>query len=136
MLRLYIDRPDEGGTIDDCVSVTKAVGFVLEGETGPSGPFILEVSSPGIDRPLTRRAHFERFVGREARVRIEEKAGGRRTIIGEIAGVDDDGVALLAEGKTVTVPWDDIRDASLRGGGDPFGTSKSRAGKGGSGKRF
>jgi len=136
LLRLFIDRPDEGVTIDDCVAVTKAVGFVLEGETGPGGPYTLEVSSPGIDRPLTRRAHYERFIGREARVRVEEKAGRRHSLIGEIAGVDDDGVSLLVAGETVRVRWDDIREASLRGAEDLFGKSKPRTGKGGSGKRF
>lgn len=136
LLRLYIDRPEGAVTIDDCVKVTRAVGFVLDGEERFPGPYILEVSSPGIDRPLTRPSHFERFVGHAAKVRIDGEDGKARTVTGEIAGVGDDGVRLSVGEETETVPWDRIRSASLRGEIPVPGKEPGGKGKGPSRKRL
>jgi ribosome maturation factor RimP len=133
VLRIFIDRPGEGVSVGDCVKVTKAVGFVLEGEELIQGAYNLEVSSPGINRPLVKPAHFERFAGHGARVEYFAGPGEKKTSIGEIARVEEDSVVILSEGEEVPVRFDRIIKASLHGEkwdiGGKKGREKKRTGK-------
>jgi ribosome maturation factor RimP len=133
VLRLFIDRPEEGVSIGDCVKVSKAVGFVLEGEELIQGSYNLEVSSPGINRPLVKPAHYERFTGHGARVEFSAGAGEKKTVIGEIARVGEDSVVILSEGEETAVRFDRIIKASLHGEkwdiGGTRGSGKKRTGK-------
>jgi ribosome maturation factor RimP len=129
VLRLFIDRPGEGVSVGDCVKVTKAVGFVLEGEELVQGAYNLEVSSPGINRPLVKLSHYERFTGHGARVEYSAGPGEKKTVIGEIARVTEDSVVLLSEGKEVTVRFDRIIKANLHGEDWDIGGTKGRGKK-------
>ncbi len=89
VLRLFIDGPGEGITIDDCVKVTRSLGLVLDDREIMQGPYDLEVSSPGIDRPLVKPAHFSRFIGHDARVEYMD-GGSKTTVIGKIEKADEE----------------------------------------------
>jgi ribosome maturation factor RimP len=115
VLRLFIDSPEGRVSVGDCVKVSKAVGFVLDGEELVQGSYNLEVSSPGINRPLVKPAHFERFTGHGARVEFSPGPGEKKTLIGEIVRTEGDGVVILADGKETPVPYDRIIKANLHG---------------------
>ncbi len=133
VLRLFIDNPEGSVSVADCVKVSKSVGFVLEGEELIQGSFNLEVSSPGINRPLVKPAHFERFAGHDARVEYTAGAGVKKIVFGEIAKVGDGTVVILSEGEETVVRFDRIIKASLHGEkwdiGGTKGRGKKRAGK-------
>ncbi len=104
-LRLYIDHPD-GVDLGLCERVTAQLRDLLT-------EYTLEVSSPGIDRPLTKPEHFRRYIGRRVRVRTREKLEGRSNFTGRIAGADESAVEVdLAEGA-VTIPHERIRRSNL-----------------------
>jgi ribosome maturation factor RimP len=104
-LRLYIDHPG-GVDLALCERVTGELRDLLEA-------YSLEVSSPGIDRPLTKPDHFRRFLGRKVKVRTEEAIAGRRNFTGTLTGADDEGVLLDADGADVRIPLADIRRSNL-----------------------
>ena len=112
-LRVFIDHPD-GVTLGHCERVTHALGDLRE-------RYALEVSSPGIERPLSKPQHFERFLGRRARVRTRgdvrdgDDAGGRahRSFTGELVGASDDEVTIAADGALVAIPYAEIQRSHL-----------------------
>ncbi len=129
VLRMLIDRPGGNVSVGDCIKVSKAVGFVLEGEELIQGSFNLEVSSPGINRPLVKPAHFARFTGHGVRVEYSEDAGVKKMVIGEIARIEDDSVVIVSEGAELTVDFDRIIKANLHGESWDIGGTKGRGGK-------
>jgi ribosome maturation factor RimP len=129
VIRIFIDHPERGVTLDNCVQVTRAIGFVLDGENVIPGSYHLEVSSPGIDRPLTKAAHFERFKGKQAKVERMRENGTRETFIGEIVGVKGDTITFLAGGTEAGVALADIVRANLHGEQWDPGGGKRRAGR-------
>lgn len=88
VVRLFIDR-DNGITLDDCERVSHQVSGLLEVEDPIAGEYHLEVSSPGDDRPLFRREHFERFLGHPVRIRMAVPVAERRNFTGELIGVSE-----------------------------------------------
>lgn len=112
-LRVFIDHPD-GVTLALCEQVTASLGELRE-------RYSLEVSSPGVERPLTKPSHFRRFVGHRARVRTREAleaqaASGTlraRSFTGELVGASDSEVTLAAEGGVVAIPYSEIRRSNL-----------------------
>jgi ribosome maturation factor RimP len=118
ILQVRVDRPDsrpgQGITADDCAGISRSLERFLESSAMVGPRYVLEVSSPGIERPLRWPEHWRRFVGHRARVRAPA-LGGRRQV--EILAVPDDGhVTVRAEdGAEVTLSLDDIRDAALVG---------------------
>jgi ribosome maturation factor RimP len=116
ILQVRVDRPDSrpghGITADDCAGISRSLERFLESRAMVGPRYVLEVSSPGIERPLRWPEHWRRFVGRRARVRAEA-LGGRREV--EILAVPDDThVALRREdGVEVTLALADVRDATL-----------------------
>jgi ribosome maturation factor RimP len=121
LLRLFIDQPS-GISLDDCVNVSRALGVVLEVEDPIDAPYRLEVSSPGLDRPLTKPQDYDRFAGRKVKIKTavlldpDESGRGRKTFIGLLQGLRDNKVALqLADKKAlqVEIPLDDIEKANL-----------------------
>jgi ribosome maturation factor RimP len=104
-LRLYIDHP-QGVDLGLCERVTGELRELLES-------YALEVSSPGIDRPLTKPEHFRRFLGRQVKVRTEEAIAGRRNFTGTLTDADDETVALEADGSDIRIPLADIRRSNL-----------------------
>jgi ribosome maturation factor RimP len=104
-LRVYIDHPD-GVTLDLCERVTRHLSDYRE-------RYSLEVSSPGVDRPLTKPQHFNRFLGRRARVRLRDSAEGHKQLTGELVGATDSEVTLAAGDGVVTIPYDQIVRSNL-----------------------
>lgn len=115
VLRVYIDHLTEEGdiTLEDCERVSHEVEAVLDVENPIPGRFRLEVSSPGLDRPLTREAHFERFRGYRARVVSQAPINGQRRFRGVIAGVSDGTLILEVDRTELRLPLEDIRTARL-----------------------
>lgn len=100
ILRIYVDRPEGGIAMDDVVAVTEQINPLLDVEDPISGMYTLEVSSPGLDRPLFVPAHYEKFIGREAKVTLKRALDRRRRFEGEIVKVEGDSVILkIREGK-------------------------------------
>jgi len=115
IVRIFIDEPERGVTIDDCVAVTKALGLVLDGADLFTGPYNIEVSSPGADRPLVKPEHFKRFAGHGARIEYAAAEGLKQTVTGEIVGLRGDGVVVRAEGGEISIPFAGIIRANLHG---------------------
>ena len=111
-LRVFIDCMS-GVTIDDCERVSRQISAILDVEDPIQGEYTLEVSSPGIDRPLFTLPQFERYLGAEANVRLRVPIDGRRRFRGMIEKVMADKVALLVEGRTYEMLHADIERAEL-----------------------
>ena len=113
-LQVMVERADgETVGVDDCAELSRMVSALLDVEDPIVGAYDLEVSSPGIDRPLTRRKDFERFAGFEAKLELSEARQGRRRFRGRLLGLEGAAVRLDAEGEVLTLPLDAIRRAKL-----------------------
>lgn len=112
VVRVYIDHADGIG-LDDCEAVSHQLSGALDVEDPIAGQYDLEVSSPGLDRPLFELDHFRRFEGARARIRLAEKQDGRRRFDGRLAGTDGDAVLLIVDGERVALPIDRIESARL-----------------------
>jgi ribosome maturation factor RimP len=108
VLRVYIDQAsrdsEKGITLDDCGAVSHQLSGVLDVEDPITGRYNLEVSSPGLDRPLFTAEHFLRFRGHKARLKLVTKLHGRRKLEGCIAGLRWDAVLLSVDGETWEIP--------------------------------
>jgi ribosome maturation factor RimP len=104
-VRLFIDHPD-GVTLDLCERVTHQLAPIRE-------RYALEVSSPGTDRPLTKPAHFHRFLGRRARVRTREARNGHTSFTGELVGATDEEVTIALDDGVVAIPYSAIARSNL-----------------------
>lgn len=117
MLRVYIDYPGDAGnrgiTLDDCGRVSHQLSGVLDVQDPIAGHYDLEVSSPGLDRPLFTAEHFDRFRGRKVRVRLTAKLDERRNLEGEIAGREQERVVLRVDGESREIPLAMIESARL-----------------------
>jgi ribosome maturation factor RimP len=112
LLRIYIDG--EGGVnLTDCEKTSHQVSGVLEVEDPIRGDYSLEVSSPGLDRPLFEKAHFERFAGHVVRVKLNVQLEGRSNYKGTIVAVDGDDVVVQVDGEPVRLPFARLSSARL-----------------------
>ena len=112
-LRVYIDKP-EGVSHSDCQAVSEQLGVLLDVEDlVPGSRYILEVSSPGLDRKLTKAADFERFVGRLARISTMEPVENSKLFEGRLAGHADGLVKIDVKGRIIELPLAGIRKANL-----------------------
>ncbi|HEV2213438.1 MAG TPA: ribosome maturation factor RimP [Gammaproteobacteria bacterium] len=112
LLRIYIDR--EGGvTVDDCEVVSRQVSAVLDVEDPIPGAYTLEVSSPGLDRPLRKEADFVRFAGERAKVELALPKDGRRRFTGTLKGCEAGEVLIEVDGVDHRLPLADIDKARL-----------------------
>jgi ribosome maturation factor RimP len=112
-LQIMADRPEGGIEVDDLSLITQSIGAVLDVEDPIVEEYTLEVSSPGIDRPLTRLKDFEQFEGYEAKLETTEMIDGRRRFKGELAGVEDDEVLINLDEGTIGLKFDWLSDAKL-----------------------
>lgn len=112
LLRLYIDGSD-GVTLGDCESVSREVAALLDVEDPIRTPYQLEVSSPGLDRPLTKSSHFERFAGCKARVELAVPLNGQRRFVGVIRETTPDSVRLAGDRGDVELAFSAIARARL-----------------------
>lgn len=114
VLRLYIDSDsDKGITLDDCELVSHQVSGLLDVEDPVPGQYVLEVSSPGLDRPLRTVDHYQRQVGRLAKVVMKAGRPGRRRYKGRICAVADGSVELEVDGEQVRLPLAEVESARL-----------------------
>lgn len=104
-VRIFIDHPD-GVSLDLCERVTNLLPEVRESHA-------LEVSSPGRQRPLSKPAHFRRFLGRRARVRVREPRDGHKSFTGELVGASEQEVTIAADSGLVAIPYGDIARSNL-----------------------
>jgi ribosome maturation factor RimP len=115
LLRVFIDKPEgrqEGVTLDDCTAVSRQLSRVLEVEGVDYDR--LEISSPGLDRPLRKRSDFARFAGHRAEVRMRTPdATGRRKFVGVLRGEEQGNVSIEMEGRTVELALADVERAKL-----------------------
>jgi ribosome maturation factor RimP len=113
VVRVLLDK--EGGiTLDEVAAANEWVGAALDELGEPSGAYTLEVSSPGIERPLVKPRDFQRFLGSRAEVRMVAPFEGRRQFTGTIEAADDEAVTLDVDGSTVRLPYDNLSRARLR----------------------
>ncbi len=116
-LQIMADKPDGGIEVDDCAEISNAVSATLDVEDPILDAYTLEVSSPGIDRPLTRLKDFETFEGYEAKIETAELIDGRRRFKGELAGIEGEEVLInIPEGSetiTIGLQFDWLSDAKL-----------------------
>jgi ribosome maturation factor RimP len=112
-LQIMADKPEGGIEVDDCAAISTAVSAVLDVEDPLTDAYTLEVSSPGIDRPLTRLKDFEMFEGYEAKIETTELIDGRRRFKGVLAGVEGTEVLINVEEGTIGLEFDWLSDAKL-----------------------
>lgn len=112
LLRLYIDSA-QGVDVDDCERVSREVAALLDVEDPITGAYRLEVSSPGLDRPLAKLSHFERFRGEQVRVEMLVPVDGQRRFKGQLLGVEGEAVVLKTGKGEQRLPWVDIDKARL-----------------------
>jgi ribosome maturation factor RimP len=116
LVRVYLDK--EGGvTIDDCARLSDKLGDVLDVHEAPPGPYTLEVSSPGLDRPLDRDKDFMKYRGFRVHIRLAEKVEGRRDFRGELVAYEDGDagkiIVIVVDGKTFRIPREKVFKANL-----------------------
>ncbi|TCP92032.1 ribosome maturation factor RimP [Cricetibacter osteomyelitidis] len=111
-VRLFIDK--EGGvTVDDCADVSRQVSAVLDVEDPIADKYNLEVSSPGLDRPLFTLAHYERFIGQDVSVHLRIPMGDRRKWQGKLDAVNGDMITLIVDGQPQTFVFGNIQKANI-----------------------
>ncbi len=120
LLRVYIDRlpapgqPEDGISHKDCERVSEQLSVILDVEDLVPGPaYVLEVSSPGLDRKLRNQADYERFVGRLARIWLNEPVENQKYFEGRLAGFENGSVKLKVKDREVALPLADVRKANL-----------------------
>ena len=111
-LRLYIDKAG-GVTLNDCVNISRQMNDLLDVHLEEIGPYNLEVTSPGTDRPLAKKHDFERFKGNLARIRTIRALNGQKNFTGVLGGISAEQVKLLIGEETVRIPLEDISKARL-----------------------
>ena len=137
LLRLYIDREGEQPvTVDDCEAASREVSALLDVDDPIAGHYVLEVSSPGIDRPLFSAEQFARFIGEEAKVTLKLPREGRRRLRGRIVGVEGERIRMEVDGAIFDLRHDEIESARLVPDWEALGyTPKPKPGKGTSGAK-
>ncbi len=113
VLRLYIDAPG-GITLDDCVFVSQQISRLLDVEDPIQGRYSLEVSSPGIERPLAKREHFEKVIGEKVEVVTMIKCDGRKNFLGRLSNVEEQFIVVEVDGKHYRIDFGNVRKARLK----------------------
>jgi ribosome maturation factor RimP len=113
LVRVYIEAPDRAVTVEDCETVSRQVSATLDVNDPIPGHYTLEVSSPGLDRPLYTPAQFARFVGQTAKVEVNLPLAGRRRFQGPIRAVEDHTIVLDQDGVEVRIAGDNVHKAKL-----------------------
>lgn len=112
-LQIMAERPDGTMSVDDCATLSREVSLLLDVEDPLPGEYLLEVSSPGVDRPLTRPKDFERWVGFEAKVELAIQLDSRRRFRGKILSFENDIIELKTDEGTFDLNYSDVSKAKL-----------------------
>jgi len=111
-LRVLIDSPN-GVTIDQCTQASRQINAILEAEANITTAYDLEVSSAGLNRPLITLAHFQQFIGREAKITLHQALDERKNFTGKILATTDKSIQILVDDKTFDLNFDNIEKAQL-----------------------
>lgn len=112
VLRLYIDH-ENGINVDDCASVSHQASGILEVEDPIANQYTLEVSSPGMERPLFTLAHFQDYIGKQVNLRCHVGVDGRRKFKGQLTAIENEILTLLVDGQKYDIDFQDIDKANL-----------------------
>jgi ribosome maturation factor RimP len=112
LLRLFIDK-DDGIDLEDCEAVSRQVSAILDVEDPLPGHYSLEVSSPGLDRTLTKPAHFQRFMGEDVKVKLRFPMDGRRNFRGALRAANEEQIEVEVDGQSFSLPLATIESARL-----------------------
>ena len=113
-MQIMVERRDRAGmTVDDCADISREVSVILDVESPLEDVYDLEVSSPGIDRPLVRPVDFERYAGFDAKIEMEAAIDGRKKFKGQLLGIEQGLVKIRFDEETHELPVSDIRRAKL-----------------------
>lgn len=112
IIRVYIDKPG-GVYLDDCVYINRQLSDLLDINLNMESPYRLEVSSPGTDRPLIKESDFQRFRGKQVKIRTKNSIEGQKNFKGVLLGISEGIVELMTGDKTITVPYQEISRARL-----------------------
>lgn len=112
LLRVFIDK-DDGIDLEDCEAVSQQVSAILDVEDPMPGHYRLEVSSPGLDRTLTKPSHFQRFMGEDVRVKLRFPMDGRRNFRGALRAADEEQIEVEVDGQSISLPLATIESARL-----------------------
>lgn len=113
LLRLFIDDAADGISVEDCEKVSRQVSGVLDVEDPIQGEYTLEVSSPGMDRPLFRPEHYRAWVGHMVQIKLRMAFEGRRKFKGLLNGMDGDDVAVIVDDHEYLLPFESIEKANI-----------------------
>jgi ribosome maturation factor RimP len=113
LLRVYIDKVGEEIGIDDCERVSRQASSILDVEEAINGEYVLEVSSPGMDRPLYNIGHYEKYVGEQIALRLRFPYEGQRNFKGHLVGVDGDEIVLVVTDHEYLFPVEGIEKANV-----------------------
>ncbi|MEA3231487.1 MAG: ribosome maturation factor RimP [Thermodesulfobacteriota bacterium] len=114
VLRLYIDKPG-GVRLDDCMNISRQIGDLIDVHADNETDYLLEVSSPGPDRPLGKPGDFNRFIGHQTQIRTTAPINGQHNLTGILTGMEDEIVTLRMENTSITIPFSQIKHARLIG---------------------
>lgn len=112
VLRVYLDKLG-GITLDDCTQVSRELSVLLDVNEIIEGSYNLEVSSPGLRRPLRKESDFERFAGKKVKIKTHETIEDRKNFIGNLMGIEEKVVSVDVDGKLYSLPFDSIKKANL-----------------------
>ncbi|MCB1667621.1 MAG: ribosome maturation factor RimP [Porticoccaceae bacterium] len=113
LLRVYIDRSDSGVSVEDCERVSRQASSLLDVEDLIKSEYTLEVSSPGLDRPLYTLAQFEQYVGEDVSLKLRFPYEGRRKYKGRLSGVEGEDVLVITDGHEYLFPVESIEKANV-----------------------
>ena len=112
ILRLYIDKPG-GVSLEDCTNISREAGDILDVYLENVGPYSLEVSSPGIERPISKKADFQKFIGSTVCIKTGRSLDGKKNFKGILSGVNDQTVSIKTGEILAEIPFEDITRANL-----------------------
>lgn len=112
VLRIYLDKPG-GITLDDCEKVSRDLSVLLDVNDVIESAYNLEVSSPGLRRPLRKESDFERFAGKKVKIKTKEIIDDRKNFIGNLIGIEKKVVSVNVDGKLYSLPFESIKKANL-----------------------
>lgn len=113
LLRVFIDDAENGVSVEDCEKVSRQVSGVMDVEDPIQSEYTLEVSSPGMDRPLFRLEQYEEFAGHRVQIRLRMAFEGRRKFIGLLKGVEGEDVVVVVDDHEYLLPFDSIERANI-----------------------
>ncbi len=113
VLRLYIDKPG-GVNLGDCVRVSEVLGDLLDAKDFIHHAYHLEISSPGVDRPLRKREDFERFAGDKVKIQLKEPLEGRRNFTGLLRGIEGEEIIIEIDGRVWRLPREKVKKAHIK----------------------